>query len=257
MKAGFHLDSKRDQPPLAGSIFGREDELQQLRERLMSRRSFLFHGPAGVGKTLLLRTLLPQFSKVLFSPQNSTPQVLHRNLGEALIAGGDPSLHRMGLPSLQSKTAIAIKGLVRDALRDSGYLIVVDHLVRPSHVLAETLRELIVSCSVSLVAVSRSDHMEDAGFVLRSFPERKQRFALRNFDPEAAARYATWCAGREGIEAGNKAQFLEKIVDLSAGNPGAILRMIRMAKSDKYLHDGQIKVTPLYIDYKLATVARA
>ena len=30
-----------------------------------------------------------------------------------------------------------------------------------------------------------------------------------------------------------------------------------MAKSAKYSHNGQIEVTPLYIDYKLATVADA
>ena len=257
MNAGCHLGSRCDQSPLAESIFGREEETQRLRERLVSRRSFLLHGPAGVGKTLLLSVLLPELSQVLYSPQNSTPQALYWNLGEALIAGQDQSLRKKGVASLQNKTAIATKGLVRDALRDSGYLIVVDHLVRPSQAMAATIRELRVSCSVPVVAVSRSDHMEDAGFVLQSFSDRKERLALRNFDPEAAAQFATWCAGKESLQAENAAQFLEKIVEFSAGNPGAMLHMIRMARSSKYLHGGQIKIIPLYIDYKLATVADA
>jgi len=257
MKAGYHPGFKGDESPLRGSVFGRTEEMQQLRERLLSRRSFLLHGPPGVGKTLLLSALLPELSKVLYSPENSTPQMLYRNLGEALIAGQDQSPRRMGLASLQSKSAIATKGLVRGALRDSGHLIVVDHLVRPSQALAAAIRELRVSCSAPIVAVSRSDHMEDAGFVLQSFPDRKERLALRNFDPEAATQFATWCASRERLQADNLAQFLERIVAHSAGNPGAMLHMIRLARSSKYLHDGQIKVTPLYIDYKLATVADA
>ena len=32
--------------------------------------------------------------------------------------------------------------------------------------------------------------------------------------------------------------------------------MIRMATAPKYSHDDQIKITPLYIDYKIAMVSR-
>ena len=250
MNAGYHLESKSDPPPRLASVFGREEEMHQLRDRLAARRSFLFHGPAEVGKTLLLSVLRPDFPKVLYSPQNQTPQVLYRNLAEALLADG-----WQGVKSVETKTAVALKGLVRDALRNSEYLIVADHLQRPSQALAAAIRELKLSCSLPVVAVSRSDHMEDAGFVLPLFPDRKEKLSLHNFDPEAAAAFAAWCADKERLHAENITQCLEKIVEFSAGNPGAMQQMIRMAKSAKYSHDGRIKVTPLYIDYKLAMVA--
>ena len=116
------------------AIFGRDQELEQLRKRFVARRSFLFHGPAGVGKTLMLRLVFPEFIDVLFSPQNPTSQSLYRNLAESLLVLEHPVLTKAcpsGMASLQEKTAVSVKGLVRDALSDAKYLVIVDHLNAP------------------------------------------------------------------------------------------------------------------------------
>lgn len=157
---------------------------------------------------------------------------------------------------MQNKSATAMKGIVRDVLRDSGYVLVLDHLVRPSQSLAACVRELKVYGSVPVIAVARSSHMEDAGFVAPLFGDRCERFALRNFDREAAKQFAQWCVEKEELTATNREAFLEKIVEYSEGNPGAMSKMVQMAKAAKYVHDGNIKLSPLYIDYKLATVGR-
>lgn len=248
-------------PPIGGAagIFGRSAEMTALSRRLDARRSFLFHGPAGAGKTLLLSAALAEVPGVLYSAHNPTPQALYRRLAELLLAADCAALRKscpLGPASLDGKSATSLKGLVRDALTGSRYLLVLDHLVSPSQTLAACIRELMLSCSVPVVAVSRSAHMEDAGFVLRLFPERAERLALRNLDAETAPRFAQWCAGQEGIAAANLSQFLEKVVEHSEGNPGAIRQMVRMAMQAKYRHDGQIKVAPLYIDYKLSTMGR-
>jgi hypothetical protein len=239
------------------AIFNRAEELGMLRQRLAQRRAFLFHGPAGVGKTLLLSAVVPEFPDILYSRSNPTPQALYRNLAELLLAAGHPVFTRScvsGPASLQAKSAVSLKGLVREALLDSRYLVVVDHLTRPSHALGAAVRELMSNWSVPVVAVARSAHMEDVGFVLPLFPDRSDKLALKNFDADRAAEFAAICARGEGVNAENLAQFLAKVVEYSEGNPGAMLRMIRLARDPRYVLANQIKITPLYIDYKIATV---
>jgi hypothetical protein len=241
------------------ALFGREEELGQLRKRFSARRSFLFHGPAGVGKTLLLSLAFPESTDVLYSPQNPTPQALYRHLAESLLELQHPVLSKAcpsGIASLHAKTAIGVKGLVREALHNSKYLVVVDHLVRPSQALAASIREFMLNWSVPVVAVSRSVHMEDAGFVLPLFPDRAEKFALRNFDPELSRVFAAGFAKTAGLTAENLDQFLNRVVEYSGGNPGAMLQMIGMATAPKYSHNDQIKIAPLYIDYKIAMVSQ-
>lgn len=240
-------------------VFARGLELDMLRDRLARRRSFLLHGPPGVGKTLMLSALCPDFAFVLYSPRNGTPQELHRGMAAALLAAADPAMSKIfpnGVAQVQKKSAIALKGIVRDVLRDSGYVLLVDHLARPSQSLAACVRDFKVNCSIPVVAVARSHHMEDAGFVAPLFSDRRENMTLQNFDRETAAQFARWSAGREELTATNREEFLKKVVEYSAGNPGAMLEMVRMAKAAKYICGGIIKMSPLYIDFKLATVSR-
>lgn len=43
---------------MSESIFDREEERQRIDQFLVKRRPFLIYGPSGVGKTLLLRSVL-------------------------------------------------------------------------------------------------------------------------------------------------------------------------------------------------------
>ncbi len=56
---------------------------------------------------------------------------------------------------------------------------------------------------------------------------------------------------RTGLAAPNLNEFVGKILEFSAGNPGAIVSLIGMAKYPKYRSDEHIKITPLYIDFRM------
>lgn len=241
------------------SIFGRDAELSELRFRISQRHSFLFYGPAGVGKSLLLLLTWGKCPRTLYSPASGSPQELYKNLATSLLTVRNQALTRAcarGVASLEKKSAVAMRGIVREALNGSEYLVILDHMKRPSQAVAAAVRELMSNCSVPVVAVSRSAHMEDAGFVLPLYPGRSDRISLRNFDSDVALHFARWCAEAAGLKAMNLDAFLSGVVQQSEGNPGAIKRMIQMAKLPKYSSGGQIKSAPLCIDFKISAISR-
>jgi hypothetical protein len=46
-------------------------------------------------------------------------------------------------------------------------------------------------------------------------------------------------------------EFLDRVVELSDGNPGAILAMLNMALQPKYRLHESIKTAPLYIAFRI------
>jgi len=238
-----------------GFFFDREAEIEGLRRRFAKRRPFLVHGPSGVGKTLLFKRVAPEFPHVLYSPQSVSPQTVFRNLALALLTTGAPRLLRTfaGKPAeaIRAKSATALKGIVMDALREGSYCVVLDHLKLPSYAFAAAVREITGWGSTAVITVARSAHMENLGFLQPFYPERSDRFEIRGFPPTVAERFIAEAARRAGLSADNIGEFLERVLEFGQGNPGAILSMLEMAKHPKYRSAEHIKITPLYLDFRL------
>jgi DNA polymerase III delta prime subunit len=234
-------------------IFDREEELQTLKQRLLKRKPFLLHGPAGVGKTLLIRNLLPEMPEALYCENSAKAQSVFRSVAQSLLERHDRRVQTSCRNSagVETKSAVSLKGIVMDALREGSYCIVMDHLNRPSQSFAAAVREIISWCSTPVIAVARSSHMEDTGFLQPVYSDRSEKYELKNLDAAAAERFAQEIVRRAGLSASNIAEFLAKVLELSEGNPGAILSMLDMAKYPKYRTDEHIKITPLYIDFRM------
>lgn len=234
-------------------IFDREEELQALKERLQKRKPFLLHGPIGVGKTLLIRSLLPQVPAALYCGTSATAQVVFRSVADALLDMGDQRVRTScrNRDGIQAKSAVSLRGIVMDALREGSYWIVIDHLNRPSQSFAAAVREIVSWCSTPVIAVARSSHMEDTGFLQQLYSDRAEKVELKNFDSAVAEQFAHEAVKRAGLSASNISAFLAKVLELSEGNPGAILSMLQMAQYPKYRMDEHIKITPLYIDFRM------
>jgi hypothetical protein len=91
--------------------------------------------------------------------------------------------------------------------------------------------------------------MEDAGSVSPLLPDRSERLAIRNFDSETAKTFALKLCEQQRLAGENLGSVIDSMVKSSEGNPGAILRMIAMARQSKYRNDDHIKWSPLYIDF--------
>jgi hypothetical protein len=234
-------------------IFDREDERQTIRRRLAKRHPFLIYGPAGVGKTLLLRSVLQGFPSILYCEDSAKIHAVFRSLAQSLFRVRNPHAQsalrdEMGI---KTKSAVSLKGIVMDSLRQGEYAIVLDHLARPSHSFAAAVREIMGWGSTPVSAVARSSHMEDTGFLQPFYADRSEKYEIRNFDKSIADRFTREAILRANLTASNMTDFLEKVLEFSEGNPGAIVALVETAKHPRYRSDEHIRITPLYIDFRM------
>lgn len=238
---------------MSESIFDREEERQRIDQFLVKRRPFLIYGPSGVGKTLLLRSVLTEFRSVLYCEDSATTNVMFRSLARGLLRLQSPRAVRVfrDEETITTKSAVSLKGIVMDALKEGEYSIVLDHLKRPSYSFASSVREIMGWGSTPVSAVARSSHMEDTGFLQPLYGDRSQKCDIRNFDDSTAEQFARERIKRSALSGTNISEFIEKVLEFSGGNPGAIIALVNMATYPKYRSAEHIKISPLYIDFRM------
>jgi hypothetical protein len=249
MVTGAHIETG-----VTEFVFGREKEVEELRRRLLTRASFVLHGPSGAGKTFLLEHVLWAFRNVLHCPNSRASHSVFQSLATELLRVRNHrarhSLHTG--KTIKNKSAIALRGIVLEALREGDYWVVLDHLQGPAAALSADIRDIMFYGNTRVLLVARSAHMEDLGFLAQLFVLRSELMPLLNFGRAEARQFAELSAQRTGLVATNLSDFLARIVNLSEGSPGAIMAMIKMAQLPRYRIQGHIKISPLYIDSRLA-----
>lgn len=237
-------------------IFDRSEERRRIDQFLVKRRPFIIYGPSGVGKSLLLQDVLPPFRATFYCDDSSTINTVFRSLAVSLLRAGSPRAQTAfrNDEGIRAKSPVSLKGIILDSLREGEYAIVLDHLRRPSYSFASAVREIVNLCSTPVSIVARSAHMEDAGFLQSFYGDRSQKCEIRNFDDTVAEQFAREIVKRKGLIASNMSEFLEKVLEFSQGNPGIIAALVDMAKYPKYRSEEHIKITPLYIDFRMSGV---
>jgi hypothetical protein len=249
MVNGAHIENS-----VSEFIFGREKELDELRHRFSTRASFVLHGPSGAGKTFLLRRVIQTFPHVLYCPDSPAAQSVFQSLATQLLSAksrrAKQFLHNPR--AIKDKSTIALRGIVLESLRDGDYWVALDHLRGPAAALSGDVRDIMFYGNTRVLVVARSVHMEDLGFLAPMFGLRAERMPLSNFGRSTARQFAEESAQLHGLMATNLPDFLDRIVNLSNGSPGAIVTMIKMAMQPRYRIRAHIKTSPLYIDCRLA-----
>jgi hypothetical protein len=231
-------------------------ELEELRQRLRAESSFLIHGSSGAGKTLLLRSVTANMSKVLYCADSRTGHSVFHSLATELFRRKEARIRRVfgrsGEEAIKHRSVLVLRGLVLDALHKGKYRVVLDHLSATSAGLASDVRDMMLWADTPAIVIARSEHMEDTGFLRSYFALRSERMHIAPFPRSQAKTFAEDAITQVGLEASNQEELLDRIVELSHGLPGAIIALVRMSLLPKYRIGQYVMLSPLYIDYRLA-----
>jgi DNA polymerase III delta prime subunit len=223
-------------------------ELERLTARARERKHLLVFGPEGVGKTRLLQEFARIQPLALYVPQPKSPRDFLLSLVDTLRAKLGPR----GLPSTTSSMSTGgLKVTVNKALDAKPFMLIIDHVQSPSRVVAKIVKELSYYGRTPVFLGARSSHMEDVGALQVLSYDKKERLEMLNWPQHVALEFARREAERAELWASNLDTALESIVQLSGGNPGSILGMLKMAARSEYRTEDQIKFHVLYLDYRM------
>jgi hypothetical protein len=226
----------------------REDELNRLRNQATIRKSLLVFGPAGVGKSRLLRAFVAGQPLALHVAQVRSP----REFLLAFLHELHSADEAIDVPeNLGALSTSSLKGIVHRALDGHPFLMVLDHLDAPSSVVTRMIKDLYYYGRTPVIFASRSPHQEDIGALRSLCANKLERLELKNWPPQIALEFAWRNAERSELCASNLESVLPALVEWSDGNPGAILQMLQMAHLPQYRVGDQIKAHILYVDYRL------
>ena len=236
-------------PPGYSAVVERTEEFARLQAQAQRRKSMLIFGPEAVGKTRLLRTFVETQPLALFAAQVQSPRELLSALIEELRRVEKPGI---SLPADSTSLSTgSLKGIVKRALDQHPFLLVLDHLAGPSRVATGLIKDLNYFDRTPVIFVARSPHMEDIGALQPMCAGKSERLELKEFVPPIALEFARKEASRTGLWASNLDHVLHELVEWSNGNPGAIVHMLKMAHFPRYYSGDQIKVHVLYLDYRM------
>jgi hypothetical protein len=223
-------------------------ELERLVTRARERKHLLVFGPEGVGKTRLLQEFARIEPLALYVPQSKSPHDLLLSLVDTLRGKlGTRSFP----PNIASMSTGGLKATVDRALNANAFLLVVDHVQSPSRVIAKIVKELGYYGRTPIFLAARSSHMEDVGALQVLSYDKKERLEMLNWHRDVALEFTCREADRIKLRASNIDTALESIAQLSGGNPGSILGMLKMASRPQYRVEDQIKFHILYLDYRM------
>jgi hypothetical protein len=224
------------------NLIGRETELNFLRDRLRTGRNVAVIGPAGIGKTALVRQAMAAMPDALYCPDTSTL----KTACESLLAA-------LGV-SVTAPDNIQRKRAVLAALHGHRCYIVFDHVQRVSPrllSLLENLRE-----SHPMVIATRSLAWNDIGhlkMILWDFDTLEPD----NLNEAAALRLARAEGERLGLHVPDPRQFEHDLWRWSRGNPGRMIALCEQAKHGGYVFGHRFDVRLLDLDRRIQELNRS
>lgn len=218
-------------------IYDREPERQRIRELLLAKRSFLIHGPVGVGKSLLLRHALHEIPSILHCGEYPSEDVLYRSVAHQLWMRREHSMVAAfrGENELDSAESSRLRHAGFEALRTGAYGVAIDPLPQPlPNNFTAAVCDIFAHGIAHLVTVARSCG-ESFRWMSSLAKDILDVVEITNFPPSTAVRFMDKLLERRALlSAENSSEFIGKVMELADGNPGAIVALLEMGNYPKY-----------------------
>jgi hypothetical protein len=246
----------------------RESEVRRLNEAIRRRESLVICGPAGIGKTALVSTVIHRLppdlaARCLYLRGVKDLQDLLRQLVRGLYDLKDPNLrhqlHAEGISVLtfeawlKEQSSSHLKGALYRTVEQGDYRVFLDHLPPLTHGVAKVIKELFWMRKTPVYLLIR-DEVEQhlAQFYSFFYWGDRERVRLQPLPAQAAAELMESCIERLGLLRLDLTDFREEALALSKRIPGAIVKMCTLAAEPQYQYGLRVKIKSVYIDYLMS-----
>jgi hypothetical protein len=245
----------------------RESDSRRLDEAIRKRTSLVICGPAGIGKTALVSTVIRRLppdlaARCLYLRGVKDLQDLLRQLIHALYDLKDPNLrqqlHAEGISILtfdawlKGLSSSRLRGTLYRTVERGDYRVFLDHLPPLTRAVAKVIKELFWMRKTPVYLLIR-DELEQHLYQFYNFFYwgDRERLALQPLPAQAAAELLESCIERFGLSRLDLIDFREEALELSKRVPGAIVKMCTLAADPRYQYESRVKIKSVYIDYLL------
>ncbi len=236
-------------------LIGLSAERERLKAALDSRESVLVAGPAGSGKSALIRAAiagLPKASDIVSIRYSASLHRLLAGMTRSLLAARHRSLMGLAQPGaeveqwLSRQTSVHMKGLLWTCLEAEPRTLILDGIDGASFPMYRFLQRLYFAPGMAIVGAARDT--ASLGALSRLFWDPRQAIHVRPLKDAEARRLFDLAADRFGLGHLDVEEFRGRVLESAHGNPGQIVEMCRLASNPVYVNGRHIKFAPLRID---------
>lgn len=234
-------------------------EREALERALDRRESLLLLGPAGCGKTTLLKSLLrpqPRADVLAYIPRFDTPHSLLLSLARELFRSGHEPFRTLAAAGadwetwLKRQTSSHLRGLLWESIERKPGMILLDHLSKPGRQTYRFLQRLCFTPGMGIVGAARE--RQDVGELRGLFWDPRQTVRVQPLSKEESLQLFEAAAAHYGLNGLALEEFRHKVLECAAGNPGQIVAMCRLASDPRYQAGTYIKFSLIRIEAKMA-----
>lgn len=235
-----------------GPLVGLLKEKRRIEEAVRRGKSMLILGPAGSGKTALVRSVAASVSGAIYLCYRP---VLHEMLGSmaaALVRSGHPRFARLvkhgHAPEkwANAQTSVHLRGLIWNGLEAKGCLIILDGIDSSSSQAYRFFQRVYHSPGTMMLAIARD--VFRLGELHRLLWDPRRTIQMAPLTETEALTLFEGAADRFGLREFDLTGFRLRVLESAKGNPGQIVEMCRMAGDPQYRSGKHILFAPLRID---------